>query len=534
MDEAGLPEESRESMKVLHYFLEGHMSAKAAVGFVAITNHVLDAAKSNRCVTLYREEPDSNELLTIANGVLFDAKNGNDHIVRLIQCDETQVKPNEFTSKLCTSYTQLLHDENHYKWFRLFFGLRDFIYFLRSIRSHSQKDVVMCVSKKQLIHSFERNFNGNDLAKLKDIALHFLGFIISNENLSMLLRHPMNVVHEAIHHNAKSCHHGSKTRFKLIIDETEDDSIMRLLSIEGSLDTSKRCLFQLSNMPEGAVLEQSRLVSGVKYSALQGNTIILSQTESVNESFYDLFNQNFRTLKNREGKISLYANIAVGGISRRSLVLPTFQCIVHVRASELDSVPAPFLNRFEKFHLDVYHVLESGWSRMPGMAKIVQNAKAQVAVLCSLLGENGLFGWIEGQTLDSIFVDMLPRTCTKSHSRIFSQMENDFKSSFSGRLCLFIGQATSLNASMKDLEAVINAARQYLPKPDATELENILESTAKKQANYVDEALRKFANGVDETPLSRILAILVQMYITRIASFRLIMLATPEAVFACR
>ena len=49
-DEAGLPEEDRESLKVLHYLLEGHMSMKAPVAFVAITNHVLDAAKSNRSV----------------------------------------------------------------------------------------------------------------------------------------------------------------------------------------------------------------------------------------------------------------------------------------------------------------------------------------------------------------------------------------------------------------------------------------------------------------------------------------------------
>ena len=59
MDEAGLPEEGNESLKVLHYLLEGHMSIRSDVGFVAITNHILDAAKSNRCVVLLREEPDS-------------------------------------------------------------------------------------------------------------------------------------------------------------------------------------------------------------------------------------------------------------------------------------------------------------------------------------------------------------------------------------------------------------------------------------------------------------------------------------------
>ena len=71
MDEAGLPEEERESLKVLHYLLEDHMSAKPKVGFVAISNHILDAAKSNRCITLLRQEPDVDEMTVIAMGVLF-------------------------------------------------------------------------------------------------------------------------------------------------------------------------------------------------------------------------------------------------------------------------------------------------------------------------------------------------------------------------------------------------------------------------------------------------------------------------------
>ena len=72
MDEAGLPDEKRESLKVLHYYLEGHMSPQTEVGFVAISNHVLDAAKSNRCVCLLRAEPDVRELRSIAEGCLFD------------------------------------------------------------------------------------------------------------------------------------------------------------------------------------------------------------------------------------------------------------------------------------------------------------------------------------------------------------------------------------------------------------------------------------------------------------------------------
>lgn len=68
MDEAGLPEEGRESLKVLHYYLKSSMNVQTAVGFVAISNHVLDAAKTNRCNLLMRNPPDHNELFDITVG----------------------------------------------------------------------------------------------------------------------------------------------------------------------------------------------------------------------------------------------------------------------------------------------------------------------------------------------------------------------------------------------------------------------------------------------------------------------------------
>ena len=49
LDEAGLPEEQQDSLKVLHYFLDA-----PKVSFVAISNHILDAAKSNRAINVFR------------------------------------------------------------------------------------------------------------------------------------------------------------------------------------------------------------------------------------------------------------------------------------------------------------------------------------------------------------------------------------------------------------------------------------------------------------------------------------------------
>jgi hypothetical protein len=72
------------------------MSMTAAVGFVAITNHVLDAAKSNRCVVLFRPEPDEEEMATIARGLLFDRIPNGATITREVVVGETVVAADYF------------------------------------------------------------------------------------------------------------------------------------------------------------------------------------------------------------------------------------------------------------------------------------------------------------------------------------------------------------------------------------------------------------------------------------------------------
>ncbi len=527
-------------MKVLHYFLEGHMSAKADVGFIAVTNHVLDAAKSNRCVTLHRQEPDCIELQTIARGILFDAKFDGSHAIQEVKCNAISLPPDCFVISLCQSYTRLFHDIDEFKWFSLFFGLRDFIYFLRDLSRSAVKNAMMEFSMTALVHAIERNFNGKDQQKLKDVVAQFIrpilqsqdGYIIRasfNPKIVGLMRHPMDVVREAILNDV-----GSQTRFKLIIDETEDDSIMRLLSMEGALDISKRNLFKLSCMPEGAMLEQSRLVSGVKYAAQQGLTVVLSQTEQVNESFYDLFNQNFRSFKNRDGQISHYANIAVGGISRRSLVHQSFQCIVHIKQSSIEDVPAPFLNRFEKFFVTIRSVLDSGWGRFPGLAKVIIDARTQVAKLSSLLGANGIFGWVDLQTLDSIFVDMLPQNCTHVSENFLPQTHIGIISSFTDCVIEFLHHFTSLAICQKDLNLILQKALQCLPMEDSMVLESLMGPSPQIKDASMKEAFHSVAYGGLETSVSRVITIVVQMLLTEIAAFRLMLLVTPEAVFACR
>ena len=360
MDEAGLPEEKRESLKVLHYLLEGG----GDVGFVAVSNHVVDAAKSNRTCMCFRSEPDEEEMLAITQGVLVGyQKEGGSLAVRHIDLgDGHLIESIDFCQKLCHAYSGVLHDITDYPWLDTFFGLRDYIYFLKALRSRSSfAGVKMLVTIQDIIFSLERNFNGIPSKAWKRVAFEILRPIVklADDVLTTYIegtcRCPTIVLSEALSQgnqaNALQMVE-SRARFKLIIDCSDDDSIMRLLNSAGLLDLSKKTLFKLSQLPEEKEREKLRLISGVKFAAMQGHTVLLSQTESVDESFYDLQNQNFREIETAVG-VSLYANIAVGGVSHRSPVDASFNCIVHVRESQLADTPAPFLNRFEKYRLDV-------------------------------------------------------------------------------------------------------------------------------------------------------------------------------------
>ena len=128
MDEAGLPEEAKESLKVLHYLLEGHMSIRSDVGFVAITNHVLDAAKSNRCVVLLREEPDAEEMNDIVWGVLFDHRSNDVGSAIGVSVGDRTISASQFSKALYSAYDELAGQKDS---FAGFFGLRDLIYMIK-------------------------------------------------------------------------------------------------------------------------------------------------------------------------------------------------------------------------------------------------------------------------------------------------------------------------------------------------------------------------------------------------------------------
>lgn len=517
MDEAGLPEEEKESLKVLHYYLEGHMSQAAEVGFVAITNHVLDAAKSNRCVSLLRQDPSPKEMLQIAEGVLYNRIQGT----KLVDLDGQKLQMTSFATKLCEAYKDLFSLRD----FDTFYGLRDFIYFLKSLKHRSQyTEHYIEVTSKIIVHALERNFNGVSIEDFELLVKTFLAKCHHKvpKNIKKLLRSSIEVVSETL-----LTVNASETRYPLIIDECADDSILRILNSDGLLELSKNSLFKLSSLSEDANVERLSLVSGVKFAASKGSKVVLSRTDSVNESFYDLFNQNFRRVKNRDGKEQLFANIAVGGISRRCPVSTTFQCVVHVSTKELPLLPAPFLNRFEKFRLSPKAVLQFKLKEPTFLKCVITRCKDQVEAFASVLE---LCGYVPSQTVETSILEMLSKAASTSVPSV-DRLSEESKT-FAEHFIAFALTHLQCDLSPRDFESIVEYGKLYFRFSESEALSELLEKngiTSTKDA-FEDCIYNRHSSSM----VSTLIEMLSELVISRKLIFKLLELATPEEIFAKR
>ena len=86
-------------------------------------------------MVLLREEPDSEEMNDIAWGVLFDQGSEDMRSVMEVAVGDRTVSGDEFSKALYCAYDQLIREEEG---FAGFYGLRDFIYMLKSIKKRSK------------------------------------------------------------------------------------------------------------------------------------------------------------------------------------------------------------------------------------------------------------------------------------------------------------------------------------------------------------------------------------------------------------
>ena len=129
---------------------------------------------------------------------------------------------------------------------------------------------------------------------------------------------------------------------------------------------------------------QISTIAAIRHAAVEGQTVLMSQTDDIHESFYDLFNQHFRRIDDPDPSKEprFYANIAIGSHHKPCRVHKDFQCVVIVRKSELPNTPAPFLNRFEKYCISHKDFLDARLrSLQPCLRVTMECALEKVCVL---------------------------------------------------------------------------------------------------------------------------------------------------------
>ena len=366
MDEAGLPEESHESLKVLHYHLD-----KQEVSFVAITNHVLDAAKTNRAISLFRPEASNEDLETLAKGCL--CSNPDDPPPQL-------KKDLDMVVKFCNPYCQLMEKSET---FAKFFGLRDFIHFVNYLRRKHDQDQVL--TPQIVVQALERNFNGSE--EFDAICKKFLQAIECTPD-QVQARTILEILRDSLQDRPQAMQDltENEVRYKVIIDPSEDDSLVRLLFSFEVLQRENTRMYVCSDFPGDGQMQKINTIAAIRHSAIEGHTVVMSQTDDIHESFYDLFNQRFRRIDDPEQGPRYYTTIAIGAHLKPSRVHPNFQCVVVMKKSEVKDTPAPFLNRFEKYLISHRSLLDTAFSHMPTcMAIVIKTAMAKVGIVICII-----------------------------------------------------------------------------------------------------------------------------------------------------
>ena len=324
MDEAGLPEEKHESLKVLHSYLD-----ERKVSFVAITNNILDAAKTNRAISLFRPTASKDDLKMLVR----DCFRG--------QSSRQETLSEEWLVKLSTPYFKLIRTSDQ---FSRFYGLRDFMHFIKYLSRTAEN----CDITPQLVsNGVERNFNGSD--EFNKIVKSFLKSIKSSDS-DISPRGTLTVLKESVDDHAVT-NKENEARYLLIIDPSEDDSVVRLLFSTNILNRKKTKIYLSSQFSGDGEIHKVNTIATIRHSVYEGHTVLLSQTDDIHESFYDLFNQNFRQINQPNGDRRFYANIAIGSHHLPCKVHEDFRCVVIIKSSEAQQMPAPFLNRFEKYFI---------------------------------------------------------------------------------------------------------------------------------------------------------------------------------------
>ena len=401
-------------LKVLHPYLD-----ECKVAFVAVANKAFDAANANRMVCIYRSVPSRDDQKILAYGCLgLPISNEQNHVRK--QFDD-------LIDGLCQGYRQILTHEN----LRRIFHDRDFIYMLRELRFElpssvdDQESNINNIKPISLLRALEDNFNGikaNEFEELVKIFFQTIQNTSPNFHIPKERRDVPTILRESM--KLDSQRRRLYGRYKLIIDESEDESAINLLLQTGifNSDPTQTTVFRMSDFSDDLnnELRNVEILSTIKLCMETGKTILMVNTSRIHDSLYDVFNQNFSIMATGDMR-KIFSKVAIGPKTIDVVVHEDFQCIVHIKRSEFKDIPAPFLSRFQKYSLsvnDFYRIRAQKLSQSDQI--ILKNVEDKAQSFIQHFGRQYFYGLNES-TLFSCLLSLIKTNDQGEHSLISIQ-----------------------------------------------------------------------------------------------------------------
>ena len=346
-DEMGLAEHSPNNpLKVIHAELEYDQNeGDKKVAFVGISNWTLDASKMNRGISISIPEPTEEDNIETS---LTIGRSFNENLA---------TKYNLFFQNLGLTYfnyKKYLKEKHNLDGKEDFHGNRDFYHLVKN----AARNMDIKENKKELnedslieigVNSIERNFGGIQFDdNEKKTSLEIVKDIFKTKYP------PVNVTKEYnVLQRVKENINDLNSRYLLVISKS---SISTFLLSSILLEENKEHSFYIGSKFKSDLNNEEyalKVLNKIQAHMENGNILIMKDLESVYPSMYDLFNQNFTVLSNKN-----YARLAVGSsVNTFSFVNDKFRCIVSVDLNQINNEEVPFLNRFEKHIMSFEYLL---------------------------------------------------------------------------------------------------------------------------------------------------------------------------------
>ena len=358
-DEMGLAEHSPNNpLKVIHAELEYDQNeGDKKIAFVGISNWALDAAKMNRGICISIPEPDEEDIkntsLTIANS--YDKNLDNKYKIFFENLGEAYFK-----------YKEYLKEKHNSDGKEDFHGNRDFYHLIKNASKLLIKNENISLQECAFI-SIERNFSGLQFENGKN-SLEIIKEKFIKNNIEITMKKEYNVL-QRIKDNINDL----DSRYLLVISKS---SLSNYLLSSILVDEDKDYNFYIgSQFPLDLKSEEYtiKVLNKIQVHMESKNILILKNLESVYPSLYDLFNQNFRVVSNKN-----YARLAVGSSTNTfSYVDNNFRCIINVDNDKINEEEPPFLNRFEKHIISFEYLLSKELIKISEKIKIILDEMIQ-------------------------------------------------------------------------------------------------------------------------------------------------------------